>query len=84
MREEVWVASPEPAVGVFTTAGTCQGRLRRHLVINAASLVQRASSQSVRVTFGLRVVRCRGERGGAPVDRGIATSPSILHRSSVE
>ena len=27
------VASPEPAVGVFTTAGTCQGRLRRHCVI---------------------------------------------------
>ena len=25
MREEVTVASPEPAVGVFTTAGTCQG-----------------------------------------------------------
>ena len=25
MREEVCVASPEPAVGVFTTAGTCQG-----------------------------------------------------------
>ena len=30
MQEEVWVSSPEPAVGVFTTAGTCQGRLRRH------------------------------------------------------
>src|SRR5690242_17133066 len=30
MREEVGVASPEPAVGVFTTAGTCQGHLRRH------------------------------------------------------
>jgi hypothetical protein len=25
MRVEVRVASPEPAVGVFTTAGTCQG-----------------------------------------------------------
>ena len=24
---EVRVSSPEPAVGVFTTAGTCQGRL---------------------------------------------------------
>ena len=33
MRVEVWVSSPEPAVGVFTTAGTCQGRLRRHFVI---------------------------------------------------
>jgi hypothetical protein len=27
MREEVGVSSPEPAVGVFTTAGTCQERL---------------------------------------------------------
>jgi len=24
-RVEAWVASPEPAVGVFTPAGTCQG-----------------------------------------------------------
>ena len=31
MRVEVWVSSPEPGVGVFTTAGTCQGRLRRQL-----------------------------------------------------
>jgi hypothetical protein len=30
MRVEVWVSSPEPAVEVFTSAGTCQGRLRRH------------------------------------------------------
>ena len=37
MRVEVWVASPEPAVGVFTTAGTCQGRLRRHCVIGYAA-----------------------------------------------
>ena len=38
MQEEVRVASPEPAVGVFTTAGTCQGRLRRHCVIGCAAL----------------------------------------------
>ena len=37
MRVEVWAASPEPAVGVFTTAGTCQGRLRRHCVIGYAA-----------------------------------------------
>ena len=37
IREEVWVASPEPAGGVFTAAGTCQGRLRRHLVIGYAA-----------------------------------------------
>jgi hypothetical protein len=36
MRVEVGVASPEPAVGVFTTAGTCPGRLRRHCVIGFA------------------------------------------------
>ena len=34
---EVWVSSPEPAVGVFTTAGTRQGRLRRHFVIGCAA-----------------------------------------------
>jgi hypothetical protein len=37
MREEVWVASPEAAVGVFTADGTCQGRLRRHFVIGCAA-----------------------------------------------
>ncbi len=37
MRVEVWVPSPEPALGVFTTAGTCQGRLRRHCVIGYAA-----------------------------------------------
>ena len=37
MRVEVRVSSPEPAVGVFTTAGTCQGRLRRHFVIGCAT-----------------------------------------------
>jgi hypothetical protein len=37
MRVEVWVSFPEPAVGVFTAAGTCQGRLRRHFVIGYAA-----------------------------------------------
>ena len=37
MRAEGRVSSPEPAVGVFTTAGTCQGRLRRHFVIGCAA-----------------------------------------------
>jgi hypothetical protein len=31
-RVEVRAASPEPAVGVSTPAGTCPGRLRRHYV----------------------------------------------------
>src|SRR5215471_13490798 len=47
-----------------------------HFRSNAASLALRASRQPVRVTFGLRVVDCPGEYGGAPVDRGIATSPN--------
>jgi len=38
MRVEIGVASPEPAVGVFTPAGTCPGRLRRHCVIGCADL----------------------------------------------
>jgi hypothetical protein len=46
MRVEVWVSSHEPAVGVFTTAGTCQGRLRwgsvRHPPrLEAASFIAR-------------------------------------------
>src|SRR6266571_8913555 len=42
-----------------------------------------------RVSTGMGHVRVTGwlvfgERGGAPVDQGIGTSPSILNRSSVE
>ena len=33
IRVEVWVSSPEPAVGVFTPAGTCPGRFQRYFVI---------------------------------------------------
>ena len=36
MRVEMRVASPEPAVEVFTPAGTYPGRLRRHCVIGCA------------------------------------------------
>ena len=46
------VASPEPAIGVFTPAGTCPGRLRRHCVIGCADPGQNppaASSRSSRV-----------------------------------
>jgi hypothetical protein len=35
---EVPVASPEPAVGVFTPAGTRPGRLWRHCVIGSPTL----------------------------------------------
>ena len=53
MRVEVWVSSPEPAVGVFTPAGTCPGRLRRHFVIGYADPGQNPSA----VTFGSSRVR---------------------------
>ena len=44
MREEMWLASPEPAVGVFTPAGTCPGRLRHHCVIGYANSGQNPSA----------------------------------------
>jgi hypothetical protein len=37
MQMEMMVPSSEPAVGVFTTDGTCPGRLWRHLVIGYAA-----------------------------------------------
>src|SRR6516165_3809729 len=53
MRAEGWVSSPEPAVGVFTTAGTCQGRLRRHFVIGCAAPDRtRLPSGSAAIGFG--------------------------------
>ena len=74
MRVEVWVASPEPAVGVFTPAGTCPGRLRRHCVIGCADPGQNppaARSRSSRVrgrglgkTMARPVPWCRPGGGG--------------------
>jgi hypothetical protein len=58
MREEVRVPSPEPAVGVFTSAGTCQGRLRRHFVIGYAAPLTEPVSRKVRQQSGL------GEKSG--------------------
>jgi hypothetical protein len=53
MQVELWLASPEPAVGVFTPAGTCTGRLRRHCVIGCADLDRtRLPSGSAAVGFG--------------------------------
>ena len=52
MREEVGVTSPEPAVGVFTTAGTCQGRLRRHCVIGYAAPLTEPVCRQVRQQSG--------------------------------
>ena len=47
LQVEMWVASPEPAVGVFTTAGTCQGRLWRHFVIQSHEVKGRAGLSKV-------------------------------------
>jgi hypothetical protein len=53
MRVERWVASPEPAVGVFTPAGTCPGRLRRHCGSAAPTLDRtRLPSGPAAVGFG--------------------------------
>ena len=61
--EEVWVSSPEPAVGVFTTAGTCQGRLRRYCVIGSPTLDRtRLPSGPAAIGFG----------GGAGTGQGAA------------
>jgi hypothetical protein len=56
MPVEMWVASPEPAVGVFTPAGTCPGRLWRHFVIGCADPGQNPAA----VRFGSSRVRGRG------------------------
>jgi hypothetical protein len=56
MQVEVWAASPEPAVGVSTPAGTCPGRLRRHCVIGYADPGQNPTA----VRFGSSRVRGRG------------------------
>jgi hypothetical protein len=63
---EWWVASPEPAIGVFTPAGTCPGRLRRHCVIGCAdpgqnpSVVRSGSSRVRGRGLGRRRGRCPG------------------------
>ena len=78
-----WGLPAFPACGAAEVSGVKagpQGRRRS----NAASLALCVSRQPVSVTFRLRVVCCPGECGGAPVDRGITTSPSIVDRSSVE
>ncbi len=71
MREEVWVASPGPAVGVFTTAGTYRERLRRHCVIGCAAPDRnRLPSGSVAVGFG----------GEAWAGQGAVTAPGKPRR----
>jgi hypothetical protein len=72
------VASPEPAVGVFTPAGTRPGRLRRHYVIGYAdpgqnpSAVRSGSSRVRGRGLGRPVVRSahRCSRGSGDHDQG--------------
>ena len=62
------MASPEPAVGVFTPAGTCPGRLRRHGVIGCADPGQNPAavrSGSSRVRGRGLGRQCRGQCPGA-------------------
>ncbi len=77
MQEEVWVASPETAVGVFTTAGTCPGRLRRHCVIGYANPGQNPSA----VRFGSSRVRGRGLRR-AGRGHGVGETSEMGNRTS--
>ena len=62
MQVEMWVSSPEPAVGVFTSAGTWQGRFQRHFVIGYADPCQNPSA----VKFGSYRVRGEGSGPGQP------------------
>jgi len=71
MRVEMRVASLAPAVGVFTPAGTCPGRLRRHCVIGYADPGQNPSA----VGFGSRRVRGRGRRQGSSTVGAPAQAP---------
>jgi hypothetical protein len=62
----VWVSSPEPAVGVFTTAGTCQVAPSASLVIGfAAPDRTRLPKGSAAIGFG----------GGAWAGQGAARWP---------
>jgi len=53
MQVEIRVVLPEPAVGVFTSAGTWQGRFQRHFVIRYADPCQNPSA----IKFGSSRVR---------------------------
>ncbi len=55
MQVEIRVVLPEPAVGVFTSAGTWQGRFQRHFVIRYADPCQNPSA----IKFGSSRVRGR-------------------------
>jgi hypothetical protein len=78
----MWLASPEPAVGVFTPAGTCPGRIRQHCVIGYADPGQNPSavrSGRYRVRgSGQRQTRCSGPiRTGLDARTGIYRSEGL-------
>jgi hypothetical protein len=52
MQVEIWVSSPEPAVGVCTPAGTWQGRFQRHFVIGYADPCQNPVCRWIRQLSG--------------------------------
>ena len=66
-------ASPEPAVGVFTPAGTCPGRLWRHFVIGYADPGQNPSA----VRFGSSRVRGRVRAGPGAVSWPMAGPTAV-------
>jgi hypothetical protein len=68
------------AVAVTAKGGWAVG----YYATNAASLSRISVLSGDSVSIWSRIVSAAGESGGAPVDQGIATSPSILNRSSVE
>ena len=75
---EARVASPEPAVGVSTRAGTCPGRLRRHCVIGDAGQnppAERSGSSRVRGRGPGRADSQADSAGSIPVTRSDMPGP---------
>jgi hypothetical protein len=75
---------PEPAVGVFTTAGTRQRRLRRHFVIGYAARDRtRLPSGPAAIGFGggsgtgQGAASCRKQAGDGDEDQG-AAEPAVI------
>ena len=86
------VSSPEPAVGVFTSAGTRQGRFQRHFVIGYADPCQNPSAVrfgSSRVRGGVWDRTGRGQLAGSRTGDGDADQApedhfNPLHRNDLQ
>jgi hypothetical protein len=81
MRVEMWVSSPEPAVEVFTSAGTWQGRFQRHFVIGYADPCQNPPAvRSAAAGFGegsgqsRALSRRRGDLGHGEQDQRLTAT----------